>query len=228
MKVCTVYWGQHWQVMLTLCMCWTRKYRCGFHWTTHKRTDTQPQGWGHLNTLNTSMNSPDRNINHNLYQRVHKHFQPVHNVIFPMRTCNSTTCYTPAANIKRMTGVGVRTQTFSSQSATTTILISFITYSCKHTMADHLILGLIFLWVKEYTYQLVGLVSFEVVSLCLYALIPVFLPLMKAPLEVTFCNNHHLSCCVGLHLFNVIESATFHCFFNCGNKKKSHGARSGE
>jgi len=36
------------------------------------------------------MNSPDRNINHNLYQRVQKHFQPVHNVIFPMWTCNST------------------------------------------------------------------------------------------------------------------------------------------
>jgi len=29
---------------------------------------------------------------------------------------------------------------------------------------------------------LVGLVSFKVVSLCLYALIPAFLPLTKAPL----------------------------------------------
>jgi len=35
---------------------------------------------------------------------------------------------------------------------------------------------------------------------------------MKAPLEVTFCNSLHLSHCVGLHLFNVIKSATFHCF----------------
>jgi len=50
------------------------------------------------------------------------------------------------------------------------------------------------------------------VSLCLYALIPAFLPLKKAPLEVTFCNSPHLSRRVGLHLFNVIESATFHCF----------------
>ena len=46
-------------------------------------------------------------------------------------------------------------------------------------------------------------------SLCLYALIPAFLPLTKAPLEVTFCNSPHLSRRVGLHLFNVIESATF-------------------
>ena len=35
---------------------------------------------------------------------------------------------------------------------------------------------------------------------------------MKAPLEVTFCNSPHLSRGVGLHLFIVIESATFHCF----------------
>jgi len=50
------------------------------------------------------------------------------------------------------------------------------------------------------------------VSLCLYALIPAFLPLTKAPLEVTFCNSPRLSHRVGLHLFNVIESATFHCY----------------
>jgi len=49
-------------------------------------------------------------------------------------------------------------------------------------------------------------------SFCLYALIPVFLPLTIAPLEVTFCNSPHLSRRVGLHLFNVIESANFHCF----------------
>jgi len=40
----------------------------------------------------------------------------------------------------------------------------------------------------------------------------VFLPLTKAPLEVTFCNSPHLSHRIGLHLFNVIELATFHCF----------------
>ena len=49
-------------------------------------------------------------------------------------------------------------------------------------------------------------------SLCLYALIPAFLPLTKAPLVVTFCNSPHLSRHVGLNLFNFIESATFHCF----------------
>ena len=38
------------------------------------------------------------------------------------------------------------------------------------------------------------------------------MPLTKAPLEVTFCNTPHLSHRVGLHLFIVIESATFHCF----------------
>ena len=38
------------------------------------------------------------------------------------------------------------------------------------------------------------------------------MPLTKAPLEVTFCNSPHLSRRVGLHLINVIESATFHCF----------------
>jgi hypothetical protein len=66
--------------------------------------------------------------------------------------------------------------------------------------------------VNEQTYQLVGHVSFEVVSLRLYALIPAFLPQTKAPLVVTFCKSPHLSHHVGLNLFNVIESATFHCF----------------
>ena len=54
--------------------------------------------------------------------------------------------------------------------------------------------------------------SFKVVSLCLYALIPVFLQLMKAPLVVTFCNSPHLSQCFGLNLFNTIKLANFHCF----------------
>ena len=49
-------------------------------------------------------------------------------------------------------------------------------------------------------------------SLCLYVLIPALLPLTKAPLEVTFYKSPHLSRLVGLHVFNVIESATFHCF----------------
>jgi len=66
------------------------------------------------------------------------------------------------------------------------------TDKCKTTVitwADHLIPGLIFLWVNKETYQLVGLVSFKIVSLCLYALIPALLPLTKAPLVVTFCNS---------------------------------------
>jgi hypothetical protein len=50
------------------------------------------------------------------------------------------------------------------------------------------------------------------VSLCLYALIPVFLSLTKAPLVVTFCNSPHLSLHVGVNLFSVIESVFFHCF----------------
>jgi hypothetical protein len=50
------------------------------------------------------------------------------------------------------------------------------------------------------------------VSLRLYALIPGFLTLTKAPLVVTFGNGPQLSCRVGFSLFNVIESATFHCF----------------
>jgi len=54
--------------------------------------------------------------------------------------------------------------------------------------------------------------SCEVVSLCLYALIPAFLSLMKEPLVVTFCNSPQLSCHVGLNLFNVIKSVSFHCF----------------
>ena len=49
-------------------------------------------------------------------------------------------------------------------------------------------------------------------SLWLYALIPAFLPLTEAPLVVTFYNSPHLSRRVGLNLFNVIESATFHYF----------------
>jgi len=40
----------------------------------------------------------------------------------------------------------------------------------------------------------------------------VFLPLTKAPLVVTVCNSPQLSRRVGLNLFNVFESATFHCF----------------
>jgi len=55
-------------------------------------------------------------------------------------------------------------------------------------------------------------VSFEVVSLCLYTLIPAFLPLTKVPLVVTFCNSPQLSRRIGLNLFNVIISVTFHCF----------------
>jgi len=35
---------------------------------------------------------------------------------------------------------------------------------------------------------------------------------VKAPLVVTFCNSPHLSRRIGLNLFNVIESVTFHCF----------------
>jgi len=35
---------------------------------------------------------------------------------------------------------------------------------------------------------------------------------MKAPLVVTFCNSPQLAHCVDLNLFNVTESATFHCF----------------
>jgi len=52
----------------------------------------------------------------------------------------------------------------------------------------------------------------QVVSMCLYTLIPVFLPLTKAPLVFTFCNSPHLSRHAGLNLFNIIELATFHCF----------------
>jgi len=46
----------------------------------------------------------------------------------------------------------------------------------------------------------------------LYALIPGFLPLTKAPLAVTFCTSPQLSSRLGLNLFNVIKSTTFHCF----------------
>jgi hypothetical protein len=41
-----------------------------------------------------------------------------------------------------------------------------------------------------------------------------------------FFSSPQLSRRVGLNLVNVIESATFHRF-SCGNKKNSHGARSG-
>ena len=57
-------------------------------------------------------------------------------------------------------------------------------------------------------------------SLCLYALIPAFLPLMKGPLVVTFCNGPQLSRRVGFNLFNIIESATFHCFFQLGEQEE--------
>ena len=57
-------------------------------------------------------------------------------------------------------------------------------------------------------------------SLCLYALIPAFLPLTKATLVVTFCNSPCLSCRVGLNLFNVIESVTFHCFLQLWEEEK--------
>ena len=54
--------------------------------------------------------------------------------------------------------------------------------------------------------------SFKIVSFCLYALISALLPLTKAPLVITFCNSPSLSRRVGLNIFNVIESATFHRF----------------
>ena len=60
---------------------------------------------------------------------------------------------------------------------------------------------------------------FQVVSLCLYALIPAFLSLTKAPLVVTFCNSPQMSHHVSLNLFNVIESATFHCFLQLREQK---------
>jgi len=58
------------------------------------------------------------------------------------------------------------------------------------------------------------------VSLCLYALIPAFLPLTKAPLVVTFGNSPHLSCRTGFNLFNVIVSATLHCFLQLREQNK--------
>ena len=36
-----------------------------------------------------------------------------------------------------------------------------------------------------------------------------------------FCNNPHLSGRVGLLLFNVIESATFHCFLQFAGTRRS-------
>jgi hypothetical protein len=45
----------------------------------------------------------------------------------------------------------------------------------------------------------------------LYALIPEFLPLKKAPLAITLYKSPHLSRRVGFNLF-VIESANFHYF----------------
>jgi hypothetical protein len=50
------------------------------------------------------------------------------------------------------------------------------------------------------------------VPLCLYALIPAFVPLTKAPPVVKFCNGPQLSRRVDFNLFNIIEPATFHCF----------------
>jgi len=58
------------------------------------------------------------------------------------------------------------------------------------------------------------------VSLYLYALIPAFLPGTKAPLVVTFCNGPQLSRRIGFKLFNIIESATFHCFFQLGEQEE--------
>ena len=43
---------------------------------------------------------------------------------------------------------------------------------------------------------------------------------MKAPLVFTFCNGCHLSHRVGLTLFSVIESVTFHCFLQLQEQEK--------
>ena len=66
------------------------------------------------------------------------------------------------------------------------------------------------------------------VTLCLYALIPVLLPLTKANLVVTFCNSPWLSRRVDLNNFNVIESATFHCFLQLWEEEEVTRTRSGE
>jgi hypothetical protein len=58
------------------------------------------------------------------------------------------------------------------------------------------------------------------VPLCLYVLIPAFLPLIKAPLLVTFCIIPQLSCHVGLNLFNVIETANLHCILKLRERKE--------
>jgi len=54
---------------------------------------------------------------------------------------------------------------------------------------------------------------------------PAFLPLTKALLDVTFCNSPHLSRRVGLHLSNVIESATFHCFLQLREQEEVAGSK---
>ena len=64
-------------------------------------------------------------------------------------------------------------------------------------------------WVELPASWLSPLQNSDLVIVCTYSSV---LPLTKANLVVTFCNSPLLSRRVGLNIFNVIESANFHCF----------------
>jgi hypothetical protein len=77
------------------------------------------------------------------------------------------------------------------------------------------------------TYLILASISFKIVSLGTYTVIPSFLPSFKSIVEVIFLNvvEYHFRFPLDV---TVSKRHPFHLIFNLGNKVKSQGAKSSE
>jgi len=71
-------------------------------------------------------------------------------------------------------------------------------------------------------------VTFKVIPLGSYALMPAPSPLFKTILELVLWNGLQSCHCITRYVINVIKMPSFQYFLYLGNRKKSLGARSGE
>jgi hypothetical protein len=80
----------------------------------------------------------------------------------------------------------------------------------------------------HFTYSILAAISFKIVSLGTYTVIPLFFPCFKSTPEVIFLNavDYHLYPFGCQTLFQKRHPFSFN--FNFGNKMKSRGAKAGE